>query len=34
MRSYAVHVIDLYEHYLMRARLKEKIRKDINGRQA
>jgi hypothetical protein len=27
--SYAVHVIDLYEHYLMRARLEEKIRKDI-----
>jgi len=31
--SYAVHVIDLYEHYLMRARLEEKIREDIiNGR--
>jgi phosphatidylserine/phosphatidylglycerophosphate/cardiolipin synthase-like enzyme len=27
--SYAVHVIDLYEHYLMRARLEEKIRSDI-----
>ena len=27
--SYAVHVIDLYEHYLMRARLEEQIRKDI-----
>lgn len=27
--SYAVHVIDLYQHYLMRARLEEKIRKDI-----
>jgi PLD-like domain len=27
--SYAVHVIDLYEHYLMRARLEERIRKDI-----
>jgi len=27
--SYAVHVIDLYEHYLMRARLEENIRKDI-----
>jgi len=27
--SYAVHVIDLYDHYLMRARLEEKIRKDI-----
>jgi hypothetical protein len=29
MWSYAVHVIDLYEHHLMRARLEEKIRKDI-----
>jgi phosphatidylserine/phosphatidylglycerophosphate/cardiolipin synthase-like enzyme len=27
--SYAVHVIDLYEHYLMRARLEENIRRDI-----
>jgi hypothetical protein len=27
--SYAVHVIDLYEHYLMCARLEQKIRKDI-----
>ena len=27
--SYAVHVLDLYEHYLMRARLEEKIRQDI-----
>jgi phosphatidylserine/phosphatidylglycerophosphate/cardiolipin synthase-like enzyme len=27
--SYAVHVLDLYEHYLMRARLEENIRKDI-----
>jgi phosphatidylserine/phosphatidylglycerophosphate/cardiolipin synthase-like enzyme len=27
--SYAVHVLDLYEHYLMRARLEEKIRRDI-----
>jgi len=27
--SYAVHVLDLYEHYLMRARLEEQIRKDI-----
>ena len=27
--SYAVHVIDLYDHYVMRARLEEKIRKDI-----
>jgi phosphatidylserine/phosphatidylglycerophosphate/cardiolipin synthase-like enzyme len=27
--SYAVHVIDLYEHYLMRARLEEGIRRDI-----
>jgi phosphatidylserine/phosphatidylglycerophosphate/cardiolipin synthase-like enzyme len=27
--SYAVHVLDLYEHYLMRARLEEKIREDI-----
>jgi phosphatidylserine/phosphatidylglycerophosphate/cardiolipin synthase-like enzyme len=27
--SYAVHVIDLYDHYLMRARLEEKVRKDI-----
>jgi phosphatidylserine/phosphatidylglycerophosphate/cardiolipin synthase-like enzyme len=27
--SYAVHVIDLYDHYLMRARLEEKIRQDI-----
>jgi phosphatidylserine/phosphatidylglycerophosphate/cardiolipin synthase-like enzyme len=27
--SYAVHVIDLYNHYLMRARLEEKIRQDI-----
>jgi phosphatidylserine/phosphatidylglycerophosphate/cardiolipin synthase-like enzyme len=27
--SYAVHVLDVYEHYLMRARLEEKIRKDI-----
>lgn len=28
--SYAVHVLDLYEHYLMRARLEEKIRQDIS----
>jgi len=27
--SYGVHVIDIYEHYLMRARLEERIRKDI-----
>jgi hypothetical protein len=27
--SYAVHVIDLYDHYVMRARLEEKIRSDI-----
>ena len=27
--SYAVHVLDFYEHYLMRARLEENIRKDI-----
>jgi hypothetical protein len=27
--SYAVHVIDLYDHYVMRARLEEKIRRDI-----
>ena len=27
--SYAVHVIDLYDHYVMRARLEEKIRADI-----
>ena len=27
--SYGVHVIDLYEHYLMRARLEEGIRKQI-----
>jgi phosphatidylserine/phosphatidylglycerophosphate/cardiolipin synthase-like enzyme len=27
--SYAVHVIDLYDHYLMRARLEERIRSEI-----